>query len=149
MYLDSNQITQVLPQAYPFVMIDRVVEFKKGESLTAVKNITANEWVFGSPLTLFGANPERRPSATALGPSRRGEDWHQPIDVFPETLLLEAALQAGLLLYHLSKIKDETEKVKYILGRIKADFKDSVFIGDQVYIKAFANKMMETGGYSD
>ena len=125
MQLDSNQIAQILPQAYPFLMIDRVVDFKKGESLTAVKNITGNEWMFGSSGMTSGAN------------------------VFPETLLIEAAAQAALILYHLSKIKEGQKHPKYILGKAKAEFQQSVAAGDQLRIFALANKMLDTGGYSD
>ncbi len=96
MHLNSSQIAAILPQSYPFLMIDRVVDFQKGESLTAVKNITGNEWMFGSPVEPFGANPERRPS-TAFGPSRRVEGWCRPSNIFPETLLIEAAAQAAIL----------------------------------------------------
>lgn len=95
MELNSNQIAQILPQSYPFLMLDRVVDFKKGESLTAVKNITGNEWVFCSPLTPFGANPE---------PSRRDEGQPCQTGVFPETLLIEAAAQAAILFYRAEKL---------------------------------------------
>src|SRR3989338_8135555 len=71
MHLNSSQIAAILHQSYPFLMIDRVVDFKKGESLTAIKNITGNEWVF-----------EGQPCQTG---------------VFPETLLIEAAAQAAIL----------------------------------------------------
>ena len=78
MQLNSTQIAQILPQSYPFLMIDRVVDFKKGESLTAVKNITGNQWVF-----------EGQPCQTG---------------VFPETLLIEAAAQAAILFYRAEKL---------------------------------------------
>ena len=123
MHLNSNQIAAILPQSYPFLMIDRVVDFKKGESLTAVKNITGNEWVFEGQSCQTG--------------------------VFPETLLIEAAAQAALILYHLSKIKEGEKHPKYILGKTKAEFERSVSAGDQLSIVAFANKMLDTGGYSD
>ena len=123
MELDSNQIARILPQSYPFLMIDRVVDFKKGESLTAIKNITGNEWVF-----------EGQPCQTG---------------VFPETLLIEAAAQAALILYHLSKIKEGEKHPRYILGKLQAEFKTAVFVGDQLEIKAYATKLLYTGGYSD
>ena len=104
-------------------MIDRVVDFKKGESLTAIKNITGNEWVF-----------EGQPCQTG---------------VFPETLLIEAAAQAALILYHLSKIKEGEKHPRYILGKLQAEFKTAVFVGDQLEIKAYATKLLYTGGYSD
>jgi len=123
MHLNSNQIAKILPQSYPFLMIDRVVDFKKGESLTAIKNITGNEWVF-----------EGQPCQTGA---------------FPETLLIEAAAQAALILYHLSKIKEGEKHPRYILGKLQAEFKTAVFVGDQLEIKAYATKLLYTGGYSD
>jgi len=123
MHLNSSQIAAILPQSYPFLMIDRVVDFKKGESLTAIKNITGNEWVF-----------EGQPCQTG---------------VFPETLLIEAAAQAALILYHLSKIKEGEKHPRYILGKLQAEFKTAVFVGDQLEIKAYATKLLYTGGYSD
>ena len=121
--LDAKQVAEILPQAYPFILIDRVIDFKRDESLVAVKNITGNEWGF--------------------------EDRANKTDIFPETLLLEAASQAALVLYHLNKIKEGQKKPKYILGKISADFEKSVSAGDQISIKAYANKMLDTGGYSD
>ena len=123
MFLDSNQIAQILPQSYPFLMIDRGGDFKKGESLTAIKNITGNEWVFEGQSCQTG--------------------------VFPETLLIEAAAQAALILYHLSKIKEGEKHPRYILGKLQAEFKTAVFVGDQLEIKAYATKLLYTGGYSD
>ena len=78
MQLNSNQIAKILPQSYPFLMIDRVVDFKKGESLTAIKNITGNEWFF--------------------------DDQSCKTGVFPETLLIEAAAQAAILFYRPEKL---------------------------------------------
>ena len=70
--IDLEEILRILPQAPPFVMIDRVVDFKKDESLTAIKNITGNEWVF--------------------------ENHEYPGDVFPETLIIEAFPSPGPVL---------------------------------------------------
>lgn len=121
--LDQKQIAEILPQAYPFIMIDRVIEFEKDKSLVAVKNITGNEWVF--------------------------QGQADKTDIFPETLVIEAASQAALVLYHLNKIKEGEKRPKYVLGKIKADFDGAVLIGDQIEIKAYANKVLDTGGYSD
>ena len=75
MELTHQELRKILPQAHPFMMIDRVVDIKKGKSLTAIKNITANEWPFLSNLNHF-----------------------------PETLLIEAATQAALVLYKSMKL---------------------------------------------
>ena len=121
--LDQKKIADILPQSYPFIMIDRIIDFKRDESLVAIKNITGNEWVF--------------------------EGQTYKTDVFPETLVIEAASQAALVLYHLNKIKEGEKRPKYFLGKINANFERAVLIGDQLKIKAFASKMLNTGGYSD
>ena len=121
--LDHNEIARILPQAYPFVMIDRVIEFKKGGSLTTVKNITANEWMF--------ANPQ----------------WQS--NVFPETLLLEAAAQGAVAFYRLDKGGNEKSVPGVFLGKIKAEFFHPVHIGDQITLKTLLGKMLATGGYMD
>ena len=44
--MDINQILNHLPHRYPFLLIDRVTEFKPGESLTGIKNVSYNEPFF-------------------------------------------------------------------------------------------------------
>lgn len=117
--MDIKEIQSILPQSYPFLMIDRVVEFNEGKSLTAVKNITANEWAF----------------VEASGTS-----------VFPETLLLEAAAQAAILLNY-KRGEKSAQKSKYFLGKTTAEFFRPVVAGDRLLIKAAAGKIMKDGGY--
>ena len=44
--LDVNEIMQILPHRYPFLLIDRVVEIVPNETITAYKNVTIAEQVF-------------------------------------------------------------------------------------------------------
>lgn len=127
MQLDSRQIAQILPQAYPFLMIDRVVEFKKGESLTAVKNITGSEWVFDSLPA-----PQSYLSNT-----------------FPETLIIEAAAQAVILFQSLNSERSPSGAARVFLGQAKADFAKPVHIGDQLTLKTSSGRALKTGGYMD
>jgi 3-hydroxyacyl-[acyl-carrier-protein] dehydratase len=55
MILDVNEIKEYLPQRYPFLLVDRVVELDLGKSIVAYKNVTVNEPFFqghfpGSPI---------------------------------------------------------------------------------------------------
>ncbi|HLF17580.1 MAG TPA: hypothetical protein VI749_01640 [Candidatus Omnitrophota bacterium] len=120
---DLQQLIDILPQKYPFRMIDEIVEFKEGISLTAVKNITGDEWVYG------GQNTQ--------------------LDHYPETLIIEAAAQAALILYHFSMIKNFSVKPKYIVGKVKAEFLSKIYVGDQVTLHAKATKLLVSGGYSE
>ena len=44
--LDVNDIMELLPHRYPFLMIDRVEDMALGESATGIKNVTINEPFF-------------------------------------------------------------------------------------------------------
>lgn len=128
--LDHNQIQNILPQTNPFVFIDYVEDYKEGESLTAVKNVTANE----RPFTKSHTTPDTRHTGTAN---------------FPETLLIEAAAQAALILYHVSKVKDGRGRPKYFIGKCKAEFNAPVACGASVRLRVTAGKLLDTGGYTD
>ena len=123
MLLPQSEMLKILPHAYPFLMIDDVIDIKIGESIVAVKNITANEWIF--------------------------QNQAFEIDHLPEPFLIEAAAQAALVLYHVSKIGKLEHNVKYILGSVICKLDGYIKIGDQLIIKAFANKMLYSGGYSE
>ena len=126
--LEYQQLKEILPHAFPFLLIDRVDEYKEGESLTASKNITSNEWCVAGDCG-SNAPDEKRGNSN-----------------FPEVLLIEAAAQAALVLYHVSKVKGGQRK--YVLGRIKAELNSEVGVGDKLKILAFADKLLDTGGYS-
>lgn len=121
--LTYQQLKDILPQAYPFLLIDRVEEIKEGESLVAIKNITVNEWA-------------------CMGYSSEG-------DVFPQTLLIEAAAQTAMVLYNISMVEEGEKRPQYVLGKVKVEFSEFVSVGDQIRIKAHATKMVKTGGVSD
>lgn len=110
MFLDSNQIARILPQSYPFLMIDRVVDFKKGESLTAIKNITGNEWFFqGRCQSILRLTPSSLPDGVRSGfrptsAENEAQDCSSWGSIFPETLLIEAAAQAAILFYRPEKL---------------------------------------------
>ena len=44
--LDIHEILKILPHRYPFLLIDRVLELKRKESIVAIKNVTINEPFF-------------------------------------------------------------------------------------------------------
>ena len=49
MLLDINEIKEYLPQRYPFLLVDRVLEMELGKSIVAYKNVTNNEPFFEGP----------------------------------------------------------------------------------------------------
>jgi len=120
--LSLQEIESILPQRYPFLLIDKVLDYKENDYLVAVKNVTGNEWAC----------------------------CHDPLEpgLFPETLLVEAAAQAAILLYHVTRVK-EAKPPEYFLGKIESEFLGQAAIGDQIKVNVSAGKMLKTGGYSD
>jgi 3-hydroxyacyl-[acyl-carrier-protein] dehydratase len=107
--IDINQIQKILPHRYPFLMIDRVIEFDPGKTLTAVKNISVNEPFFD------------------------GHFPHRP--VFPGVLMLECIAQASAILASLMiDVKASKKHVYLFAGVDKARFKRPVGPGDQLRI---------------
>ncbi len=107
--LDIHKIMEILPHRYPFLLVDRVLEYRLGESLKAIKNVTVNEPFF---------------------------QGHFPVrPVFPGVLILEAMAQASAIL--VSKSIDEHPDGNIIFlfaGVDKARFKRPVEPGDQMML---------------
>lgn len=121
--LEIQEIRKILPQDYPFIMIDRVIEIVPGEKVVAIKNVSGTESYFPGH---FPKNP-----------------------IMPGTLIIEAMAQASIILYH-SKYKDELVKVPdYYLGSVKVRFKEKVVPGDQLRIEAQSIKMIPSSGFID
>ncbi|MFQ5545427.1 MAG: 3-hydroxyacyl-ACP dehydratase FabZ [Acidiferrobacterales bacterium] len=107
---DISKVLQHLPQRYPFLLIDRVVEYKKDKSLVAVKNVTINEPFF------------------------QGHFPDQP--VMPGVLVIEAMAQASgiLALMCLDTCTPKSSDLYKLVGVDKARFRRAVAPGDQLKI---------------
>lgn len=105
--INIRRILDILPHAYPFVMVDRVVDFVDDQEITAIKNVTINEPYFTGH---FPGNP-----------------------VMPGVLQIEAMAQAAGLLM-LRKISSEG-KVALFMSANKVKFRRAVIPGDQMEIK--------------
>jgi UDP-3-O-[3-hydroxymyristoyl] N-acetylglucosamine deacetylase/3-hydroxyacyl-[acyl-carrier-protein] dehydratase len=110
--LDIRRILDTLPHRYPFIMIDRVVEFKSPEELVALKNITINEPFFQGH---YPGNP-----------------------VMPGVLQIEAMAQAAGILM-LRKISTEG-KTALFMSCDKVKFRKAVRPGDQLLINVKLTK---------
>jgi len=111
MSMDINDILRHLPHRYPFLLIDRVIEFNKGESLTGIKNVTYNEPFFQ------GHFPQR--------------------PVMPGVLILEAMAQAtGLLAFRTLENTADRDTLYFLVGMDRVRFKRPVEPGDQLLLSA-------------
>ena len=105
--LDINQIMEILPHRYPFLLIDRVVEIVRKQRIVALKNVTINEPFF---------------------------QGHFPgYPIMPGVLMVEAMAQAGGALL-LTEIPDRESKLMVFTGIERARFRRPVTPGDQVKI---------------
>ena len=105
--MDVLEIQKLLPHRYPFLLVDRVVEFNEGQSLVGIKNVSVNEPFFQ------GHFPEK--------------------PVMPGVLILEALAQAtGLLAFRSGNRGSERDTLYYLVGIDRARFKQPVEPGDQL-----------------
>jgi 3-hydroxyacyl-[acyl-carrier-protein] dehydratase len=108
MTFDIQEILGLLPHRYPFLLIDRVVEFERGKRLVAIKNVTFNEPFF---------------------------QGHFPgYPLMPGVLIIEAMAQAGAIIM-LQEIPDREKKLAVFTGIEKAKFRRPVTPGDQLRIE--------------
>lgn len=114
---DIHEILKYLPHRYPFLLLDRVLDFTKDRSLTAIKNVTVNE-----------------PFFTGHFPNR---------PVMPGVLILEAMAQASAVLSLKSmNLRPSADSVFYFVGINDARFKRPVGPGDQLrLVTALTRKM--------
>jgi len=105
-----EEIKEYLPHRYPFLLIDRIVDFEKGERIVALKNVTVNEPFF----------PGHFPH------------YH----VMPGVLIVEAMAQAAAVL-SLKSLghKNDGKWVYYFVGIDGARFKRPVVPGDTLTIE--------------
>ena len=88
--MDVSEIQKLLPHRYPFLLVDRVVEYEEGQRLVGFKNVTSNEQFFQGH---FPGHP-----------------------VMPGVLILEALAQACALLAYQSVDVDQSKFVVYLMS---------------------------------
>ena len=108
--IDIEEIKKILPHRYPFLLIDRVIEVKRGEYIKAIKNITYNEPCFQGHF-----------------PSK---------SIMPGVLIIEAFAQATALLgaYGLDEVRNSENELYYLVSVDKARFRKPAGPGDQLII---------------
>jgi 3-hydroxyacyl-[acyl-carrier-protein] dehydratase len=108
--MNINEILRLLPHRYPFLLIDRVTDYKVGEFLRGYKNVTFNEPFFN------GHFPQR--------------------PIMPGVMILEALAQAtGLLAFRTVDRAANNDSLFFLVGIDKARFKRPVEPGDQLMLE--------------
>lgn len=109
--LDIMGVRRLLPHRYPFLLVDRVLECRKGESIRAIKNVTVNEPFFP------------------------GHFPYRP--VMPGVMIIEALAQTcGILAFVTAGVVPDEDTRFYFVGIDKARFRRPVEPGDQLEMTA-------------
>ncbi|MCY8930089.1 3-hydroxyacyl-ACP dehydratase FabZ [Bacillus subtilis] len=105
--LDTQQIKEIIPHRYPFLLVDRITEVEEGKRAKGYKNVTANEEFFNGHFPQY--------------------------PVMPGVLIVEALAQVGAVAM---LIKEENRgKLAFFAGIDNCRFKKQVKPGDQLHLE--------------
>jgi 3-hydroxyacyl-[acyl-carrier-protein] dehydratase len=106
--LEIEDIKRILPHRYPFLLVDRILEFEEGRRIVGLKNVTSNERYF------------------IAGPGG--------VPILPASILTEAMAQVGAVLI-LAKPENRS-RIPYFMGIDRVRYRRPVTAGDQVVLEA-------------
>jgi len=108
MELNSNQIQEIIPHRYPFLLVDRIIDLIPGVSAKGIKNVSANEGFF---------------------------QGHFPgYHIMPGVLIVEALAQTGAVT--ILTLEENKGKLALFAGIDKCKFKYQVKPGDQLVLES-------------
>lgn len=111
--LTIEQIKEIIPHRYPFLLVDRILEVEEGQHAVGIKNVSANEEYFN------GHFPE--------------------YPVMPGVLIIEALAQVGAVA--ILKKEENRGKLAFFAGIDKCRFKGQVKPGDQLHLEVEMTRM--------
>ena len=118
--MSFDDVRRLLPQQYPFIMVDGVEELQQGKRIVCRKNISGNEWMFP------GHFPDRA--------------------IFPGVLLIEGMAQSAILLLKADDSLVVPQGATYMLAAAKTRFFKPVVPGGQLRYVCEAVKLASMGG---
>jgi 3-hydroxyacyl-[acyl-carrier-protein] dehydratase len=108
---DINELFEFLPHRYPFLLVDRILDFTPGETIRGLKNVTMNEQFFNGH---FPGHP-----------------------IMPGVLIVEAMAQlSGVLAFETKNTRPAEGSIYYLGGTDKTRFKRPVVPGDQLTMES-------------
>lgn len=116
--LDYSAIERILPHRYPFLLVDRIIEFEPDRRIVGIKNVSLNE--------------------------RYLAHGHGGAPVLPPTILTEAVAQVGAILI-LAK-PENRERLIYFMGIERVRYRRPVHPGDVVTIEARVKRLRSRMG---
>ena len=122
MQLSFEEIKALIPQRFPFIMIDKILELDPGKEAIAVKNVSGNDILF------LGHFPDKA--------------------IMPGAAIIEAMAQTAIVLFASGKEREDGgKKPIYYFGSVKARFLNPVVPGDQIKIRVVNVKTLPSGAY--
>lgn len=107
--IEIQEIMNILPHAYPFLLVDRVIELEAGKRIVGIKNVTYNE-------PFFPGHFPGRP-------------------IMPGVLIVEAMAQTAGILVFKSLPQEQYKTPVYFLGIDHVRFRKPVVPGDQLHLE--------------
>ena len=117
--LTIEEIEKILPHRFPFILIDRVIEYIPDKKLVAIKNVSINEQFFTGH---FPGAP-----------------------VMPGVLIIEAMAQAGIIFFAKTKAQEDKKNI-YYLGKLEAKFISPVYPSSQLRLEITPLKLLSNLG---
>ncbi len=115
-----EEIRNLLPQKYPFLFVDKVLEIEEGKKIVCVKNVSGNEPVFVGHFPDFA--------------------------IMPGVLILEAMAQSSIILFRKSLPAQKDANTVFLLASVNnARFTKPVFPGNQLMIEILVEKIVSKG----
>lgn len=116
--IQSQEIQEIIPHRYPFLMVDRIIELEEGKRAVGIKNVSSNEPFFQGH---FPGHP-----------------------IMPGVLIMEALAQVGAVV--ILKMPEYAGHLALFAGLDDVKFKRQVIPGDQLRLEVELVKFRKTFG---
>jgi 3-hydroxyacyl-[acyl-carrier-protein] dehydratase len=116
--LNFEEVRKLVPQKYPFLFIDKVIELQKESRIVCLKNISGNEPFFAGHFPDFA--------------------------IMPGVLIVEALAQASIILFKKSFDTEQNKDKVFLLASANVRFSKPVFPGDQLTLEIDIEKVISS-----
>ncbi|KHE92059.1 MAG: 3-hydroxyacyl-ACP dehydratase FabZ [Candidatus Scalindua rubra] len=116
--LNFEEVRELVPQKYPFLFIDKVIELQKESRIVCLKNISGNEPFFAGHFPDFA--------------------------IMPGVLIVEALAQASIILFKKSFSTEQHKDKVFLLASANVRFSKPVFPGDQLILEIDIEKVISS-----
>jgi 3-hydroxyacyl-[acyl-carrier-protein] dehydratase len=116
--LNFEEVRKLVPQKYPFMFIDKVIELQKESRIVCLKNVSGNEPFFVGHFPDFA--------------------------IMPGVLIVEALAQASIILFKKSFDTEQNKDKVFLLASANVRFSKPVFPGDQLTLEIDIEKVISS-----